>query len=215
MAEESPPQTIVYIDGFNFYYGAVKGTALKWLDFRALAAALLRGHHITRVKYFTARVQDRADDLGLSQRQDTYIRALEAHSEVEIHYGQFKQRRKTRPLADKLKRGDVEFVTVIDTEEKGSDVSLGAHLVWDACHQEMDAALVLSNDSDLQTPVEMAERAGVPVITVNPHERRNQQRHLHGSGKRSLSPRLLARCQLPDPVYDIRGEQILKPSEWS
>jgi hypothetical protein len=33
------PRTIVYIDGFNFYYGSVyygsvKGTPYKWLDFR-------------------------------------------------------------------------------------------------------------------------------------------------------------------------------------
>ena len=30
------PQTIVYIDGFNLYYGAVKGTRHKWLDLEAL-----------------------------------------------------------------------------------------------------------------------------------------------------------------------------------
>ena len=123
------------------------------------------------MKYFTARVQDRPDDLGLAQRQDTYIRALEAHSGVEVHYGQFKRRRKARPLADKLDKGIVDIVVVIDTEEKGSDVSLGAHLVWDACHDKMDVALVLSNDSDLQTPVTMAEEvSGVRVITVNPHK---------------------------------------------
>ncbi len=26
--------TNVYVDGFNFYYGAVKGTPYKWLDIR-------------------------------------------------------------------------------------------------------------------------------------------------------------------------------------
>ena len=25
-------RTIVYIDGFNFYYGAIRGTQYKWLD---------------------------------------------------------------------------------------------------------------------------------------------------------------------------------------
>lgn len=215
MTQEPQPRTIVYVDGFNFYYGALKDTAFKWLDHRALASALLRGHQITQVKYFTARVQDRADDLGLAQRQDTYIRALQAHSDVEVHYGQFKQRRKTRPLADKLKKGVVKFVAVMDTEEKGSDVSLGAHLVWDACHQEMEVALIVSNDSDLQTPVTMANRAGITVITVNPHELRNQPRHLFGNGKRTLSRRLLTRSQLPDPVYDPRGRQIRKPGGWA
>jgi hypothetical protein len=27
-----PLRTIVYVDGFNFYYGAVRGTTWKWLD---------------------------------------------------------------------------------------------------------------------------------------------------------------------------------------
>jgi len=27
-----PPRTIVYIDGFNLYYGAVRGSAFKWLN---------------------------------------------------------------------------------------------------------------------------------------------------------------------------------------
>jgi hypothetical protein len=29
-------RTYVYIDGFNFYYGQVKGTAYKWLNFESL-----------------------------------------------------------------------------------------------------------------------------------------------------------------------------------
>ena len=85
MIQKSQPRTIVYVDGFNFYYGAVRGTTLKWLDYRALATALLRGHQIDAVKYFTARVKDRPDDLGLAQRQDDYIRALEAHSGAEVY----------------------------------------------------------------------------------------------------------------------------------
>lgn len=215
MKQRSQPRTIVYVDGFNFYYGALKGTAFKWLDYRALGRVLLRGHQIDTIKYFTARVQDRPDDLGLAQRQDDYIRALEAHSEVEVHFGQFKRRRVARPLADKLAKGVTEIVMVIDTEEKGSDVSLGSHLVWDACHHNMDVALVLSNDSDLQTPVSMAEDIGIRVITVNPHNQSDQPRRLLSAEKRTLNRRLLKRSQLPDPVLDARGERISKPASWS
>ena len=35
------PQTIVYVDGFNFYHGAVKGTPYKWLDLAALCQRML------------------------------------------------------------------------------------------------------------------------------------------------------------------------------
>ena len=35
-------RTIVYIDGFNLYYGALKGTPYRWLDILAMARKILR-----------------------------------------------------------------------------------------------------------------------------------------------------------------------------
>ena len=205
----------MYVDGFNFYYGALKNNpALKWLDYRELAGRLLRGHHVGAVKYFTARVQDRPDDLGLAQRQGVYIRALEEHSEVEVHLGQFKHRKKNLPLASEHRAGKIKMARVVHTEEKGSDVSLGAHLVRDACHRNMEVALVLSNDSDLQTPVAMAEEEGIAVVTVNPHKQAEQPRRLFSSDKRTLNRRLLERCQLPNPVTSTAGREIHRPREW-
>ena len=61
MSQRPQPRTFVCVDGFNFYYGAVKGSPdLRWLDYRELAGRLLRGHHVGAVKYFTARVQGSA-----------------------------------------------------------------------------------------------------------------------------------------------------------
>jgi hypothetical protein len=71
---------------------------------------------------------------------------------MEIYFGHFKTRTKRVPLAKKGPGGEVRFAYVLVTEEKGSDVALGAHLVRDACRREalgLDAALVISNDSDL------------------------------------------------------------------
>ncbi len=36
-----PYRTIVYVDGFNFYYGEVRGTPWKWLDPVALFQKVL------------------------------------------------------------------------------------------------------------------------------------------------------------------------------
>lgn len=33
--------TIVYIDGFNLYYGALRGSHYRWLDLEALSRRLL------------------------------------------------------------------------------------------------------------------------------------------------------------------------------
>jgi hypothetical protein len=48
----------VYIDGFNLFYGALKGRSpLKWLDLAAFGRALLLpDQELHRVRYFTARV---------------------------------------------------------------------------------------------------------------------------------------------------------------
>ena len=33
-------RTYVYVDGFNLYYGALKGSHYKWLDLKALFTSL-------------------------------------------------------------------------------------------------------------------------------------------------------------------------------
>lgn len=38
--------TNVYVDGFNLYYGCLKGTPYKWLDLGALFQALLPSNKI-------------------------------------------------------------------------------------------------------------------------------------------------------------------------
>ena len=39
-----PPTANVYVDGFNLYYGALKGSPYKWLDVDALFRTLLPTH---------------------------------------------------------------------------------------------------------------------------------------------------------------------------
>ena len=77
-------KTIVYVDGFNLYYGALRGTPYKWLDVVALCRALLPRHEVTGVKYFTARVSPRESDPQQRTRQQVYLRAIQARSPVEI-----------------------------------------------------------------------------------------------------------------------------------
>ena len=54
-------------------------------------------------------------------------------------------------------------------EEKGSDVNLAVHLSDDAWKELFDAALVIPNDTDLVTPIQMVttERKK-PVFVVCP-----------------------------------------------
>ena len=46
-------RTHIYIDGFDFYYGAVKDTPYKWLNFKKLFEHLLDSKHkILSIKYY-------------------------------------------------------------------------------------------------------------------------------------------------------------------
>jgi hypothetical protein len=83
------PITNVYIDGFNFYYGRVKGTPYKWLDFSKLLAKALPNNQINKIKYYTAIVNARSHDLDQPVRQQTYIRALKTLSNMTVVLGHF------------------------------------------------------------------------------------------------------------------------------
>jgi hypothetical protein len=79
MNEIKKQKTIVYIDGFNLYYGSLKGTPYKWLDLKALFTKLLNKHNtIIEIKYFTARISCRDNDQHAPERQKAYLNALKA-----------------------------------------------------------------------------------------------------------------------------------------
>jgi hypothetical protein len=67
----------VYVDGFNLYYGCLKGTPHEWLDLSKLCGILHKGNAINRIRYYPARVRARPGDPNQQQRQQAYIRALE------------------------------------------------------------------------------------------------------------------------------------------
>jgi len=78
-------RTGVNVDGFNLYYGTLKGTSFKWLDPVKLAGILLpRNCSIDRLHYFTARVSGKPDP-GAPSRQQVYLNALSTLPDVEIH----------------------------------------------------------------------------------------------------------------------------------
>ena len=93
-------RTRVYVDGFNLFYGALKGTPFKWLDPVRLATLLVpRGYTIERLRYFTARVSGKTDS-GAPARQQIYLKALATLPEVEVHYGRFLAKTVWRPITN-------------------------------------------------------------------------------------------------------------------
>lgn len=206
-------RTYIYVDGFNLYYGALKGTPWKWLDLVALFQRILQPHHlIVSVKYYTARISATSSDPSKPQRQETYLRALTHYRpEVEVHFGHFLSHTAWAPLAQPTtNRRKVE---IIKTEEKGSDVKLAVHLLNDAWLGLYDCAVVVSNDSDLAEAMRLVRKEHqktIGVITPG-HRRTSSQLQQHANFSRRIRENGLQHSQLPNTIPNTR---IHKPIRW-
>lgn len=207
-------KTWVYIDGFNLYYGAVKDTPYRWLDLNRMCQRLLPGHQITRIKYFTARVSGRSNDLSQPTRQQTYFRALRTLANLEIILGRFLSHEVMMPLAQPAPGGQ-RFVRVIKTEEKGSDVNIAAHLINDGYKSAYETAVIVTNDSDLLEPIRIVRsELGLAVGVLNPHKNPTSKvLALHASFVRQIRPGVLAASQFPAVLTDAHGV-FHKPANW-
>jgi len=210
----------------------------RWLDLRALSANLLQQQSnwsnaiVERVVFCTARISG-GDNPGGQRDQDVYLRALrEAGSADEQSMGHYVSRTSTVPLAVPDKKGrpvltkpawpvmvkdvsgqprpdSVFMVSVARREEKGSDVNVASHLLLDVLSNRVDAAIVISNDSDLAFPVKEVRRR-VPVGLVNP-TRNFPAGRMNGSASDGVGQHWWYQlrktdfedAQLPDPVGSI------------
>jgi hypothetical protein len=167
-------RTIVYVDGFNLYYGCLRGTPYRWLDLNALCRALLPKNDVVAIKYFTATVAARPGDPDQPNRQMAYLRALRTIPHLEIHLGHFLSH--TVRMPEPIPPGapttaKPTYVQVVKTEEKGSDVNLATHLLVDAFDSRFDVAALITNDSDLAAPVRVVcGRLKKPVGIICPRE---------------------------------------------
>lgn len=202
----------VYVDGFNLYYGSLKGTPFKWLDLLRLSGILAANRPIDHIRYFSARVSGKVDPTA-PQRQNAYLSALSSIPNLTAHYGKFLAGQHRMPLASP-RPGGPRFADVIRTEEKGSDVNLATYLLLDGCDGLYDLAMVISNDSDLKDAVAQANSRFAPVWVFNPNVRFSNA--LKGAAARYLPipAATLAAAQFPDPVILPGGRSLSKPAMW-
>jgi hypothetical protein len=203
----------VYVDAFNLYYGCLKGTPYRWLDLDAFCRQLLPHDRIHRIRYFTAMVSGRSADPRQPQRQQIYLRALRTIPHLSVHLGHYLSHPVRMPLAHPPPGGP-QTVEVIKTEEKGSDVNLASYLLLDGFRSDCEAAVVISNDSDLKVPIELAQaQLGLVVGVVNPHPPARRSRALQPTFWRQVREPQLWRSQFPPVLADGTGS-IRKPPEW-
>lgn len=214
-------RTIAYVDGFNLYYRALKNTSFKWLDLQALMEAALPSQcQIATINYYTARVSGRGNSTA-PKDQNTYLNALKTLNNVTIHFGSFQVTEKWMYLCQPIQflppgttpHPVPDFIRVIKTEEKASDVNLGVHLVRDAMNGLFDHAALLTNDTDLKEPLRIVTKeVKLPVTLLSPVDVPAAELRRLATDARHPRP-YLGPSQFPDPVAGLRGP-IRKPAGW-
>ncbi len=206
-------KTIVYVDGFNLYYGCVKDTQYKWLNIQKMCQLHLKKDQIVGIKYFTAKIISRPDDPQKHIRQLVYLRALKTLPDFEIVYGYYLSHVVRMPLATPLIHGP-KSVEVIKTEEKGSDVNLAVHMLHDGYQGKYELAVIISNDSDLLSAVQIVQRdLGLKIGILNPQEHASKVLEKEAFFLRDIRPGIIKASQFPETMTDAKGP-FHKPEDW-
>lgn len=199
-------RVIVYIDGFNLYFGIVEANLnqLKWLNIRLLVEKLLKpNQELKEIKYFTSRVSNNPDK---QKRQSLYIEALETEH-INIFYGHYQ-------------RGKIECKRCgniwASFNEKMTDVNIATQMLSDAYQDNFDMAMLISGDSDLVPPIITIHESfkNKRVFVAFPPKRHNNSVALVAKGSLTIGRKKLQDCQFTNEVRKNDGYIIKKPGIW-
>jgi hypothetical protein len=205
-------RTNFYVDGWNLFSRALRGTPYRWLDLAALFRHALPDNEINRIRYFTSHVSG-SDAPDKPARQQLYLRALGTTPNLTQHFGKFHRNRVGRALVAPPQTGS-PIAQVWDIKEKGSDVNLTSMFIFDACRDDFDVAVLVSNDSDLLLPVELVVRElKRPRGILDPADNRSKSLASVASFYRRIHASDLSASQFPDAMTDRSGT-FHRPASW-
>ncbi len=227
-------KTIVYIDGYNLFYGCLKHSNDKWLDLYKLFESLLKNQSSEidslHIKFFTAdikaKVATNGDDARIAQQ--SYHRALEQlyPEQISIIKGYYSLDKAHLPVyknpIDKNSKTEVWRL-----EEKQTDVNIALHAYRDAAKDLAQQLVFVSNDTDLEPALlaireDFAERHQIGVVIpvrkpkFNEKQRRPANNRLSDKAnwtRRHILDEELSASHLPDKIA-TRKKPILKPKYW-
>ncbi len=202
-------RVIVYVDGFNFYYGLKNDPRWKryyWLDVVALFEKFMRpDQELIGVKYFSARPED-ADQ---NARQYAFFQANKENPKFSLILGKY-----LRKSITCFNCGNV----IRTHEEKETDVRIATQIVADAYEKNCDVAIVVSADSDMIPAVELAKAAGQRVYIYFPPNHYSSNLAAMANGKPVLMVKYESRFRqslLPDVVHLTAENYDLQiPPKW-
>ena len=216
-------KTLVYIDGYNLYYGLLKESpGAKWLNPHALVAAMFKEEHeICSIKFFTARIRTYPHDIAAEERQKIYLQALVAFGGVEIVEGFYSKKKTWLPHVSKkckvCEESNAGMAHVVKLEEKRSDVNLAVAALVDAVRSDADCFVLVTGDSDQAgTVYALRHEFGKKVLVFNPHVAVSEHLKRAATFYAHIPRDLPAKCQLPEIIpIGTHGRTIHRPAAWA
>lgn len=222
-------RTVVYIDGFNFYYGRLKSTSFKWLNFyklfdEHLIHTIAPESELLVVKFFTADIKANFSRLGKvsENSQRIYHNALSASpGDLEIIKGYYSSEPSKPPVYKKPPNKD-ETVKVWKLEEKQTDVKMALSIYHDVVVNACDQVVICTNDTDL-VPVLQLLKAHYPHIKIGAiiPTSKNSGRQANKSiiqladwSRKYITDEELSSCLLPDIIPKPNGRGVYKKPEY-
>ncbi len=211
-ARPIPKRSIIYIDGFNLYYGALRGGPCKWLNLERYFRLLLPNDDIQRIRYFTAKI------VGThAQDQEAYLSALATLPLVDIILGKFKAKQ-IQGLCPACPLPTPQFFSTF--EEKRTDVNIALWMLHDAQRNACDRQILVSGDSDLVPAISMVKDHYPEKTIVVYIPARNairgaavELRSIADKDK-TLPLQMLHAAQFPAEIQGSSGTTIRKPASW-
>ncbi len=206
MKEQKNNRVVVYIDGFNLYFGMIDAgySHCKWLDVDKLVRGYLSSNQeLVEIKFFTSRISHSPQK---QKRQTTYLEAVETTG-VKIIYGLYK--------AKNIECDNCGHSWNI-SNEKMTDVNIATHLIIDAFQDKYDTAILISGDSDLVPPIR-AVHENFPQKSVSvffPPHRHNNTVATAAKGSQTIGRKKLLDSQFDTEVHKKDGYILRKPIEW-
>ena len=162
------------------------------------------------MKYFTAAVPETDANPLAAKRQASYWKALRSTPKVQLEVGHVAIRRRSARLAD-----GSGFVSILHREEKGSDVNLASALLIDHFLLNPDLAIVISDDTDLESPVAMVRARGQHLQIFSPRGMQLERLGCPEHRARKLRHSVLVTWQFPDRLVVHDGTTLVRPEPWS
>ena len=199
---------IVYVDGFNFYYGLRSEARWKkyyWLDMVKFFDLFMKEkQELVAVKYFSARPYD----IEKKRNQNAFFQANKENPRFQLILGKYLKKEIV------CRKCGYQIRTY---EEKESDVRIATQIVADAYKKKCDVAIVVSADSDMIPAVELAKEAKQQVFVYFPpnHYSTDLNSICNSTVFLNRYESRFKQCLLPDVVHlEVADYDLPIPEKW-